>query len=208
MGMSDAGVGFKKRNGIFKAGIRPSLLIAILVFFIHLLVVVLLLNDRGVKPSSASELILQVRLLSPDKRKSVSPSIDSDIPLQPAAITIKNLELPAIAIEDITSKPAIAELSLQHESTIFDPRLRKKLSDIGSRVAPQPTPELKHWTDSSGVQIVEVKQGECIRAMPGDANARGDNWSLSFKCGKSEGEQMIDSINADMAERNRRRHNK
>lgn len=206
--MSDVGVGLKKTIGRFTATSRSSLLLAIVVFFIHFLVIVLLLNNRAVKPSSDSELLLQIRLLSPDKLKSISPSIDIYLPTQAAVVTIKNLELPAIAIEEIDSNPGRVASSRQSESNIFDPKLRKTLSDMYSRPAAQPFQGLKSWTDSSGTQIVEVKKGECIRAMPGGLHEPGDNWSLRFKCGKNEGEQMIDNINADMAERNRGRRDK
>lgn len=207
MAGADAGVGFIKKSRS-AVGSKPSLLLAILVFILHFLAIVWLLHDRAAKPAHHSEQLIQFRLLPAATHKPPIPALELYRLAPATAVTIEPLLPLDIDIEKSAGTSVQAELSAAEDSGIFDPRLRKKLSDLGSRAAAQPIQQLKSWTDASGTQIVEVKQGECIRAMPGASNARGDNWSLRFKCGKSEGERMIDSVNADMAARNRRRHDK
>lgn len=202
--MTDAGVGLIKTVKFIN--VQPSLLIAVLVFSIHLFAIGMLLHDNAGTSAHRNDRPLQFRLLPATIHKpgnSANTILAPYLAPRSTAITLP-LQPLVIDIDTTSASSANVERSEPSDPGLFDPRLRKKLSDIGSRPAGQPLQELKSVTDSSGKKIVEIQQGKCIRTMPGTTHDRGENWSLRFKCGKNEGERMIDNINADMAERKKK----
>lgn len=82
---------------------------------------------------------------------------------------------------------------------VFDPRLRKALRENGTGLPQFSKKELNTWSDPNGTQRLEVGDGECITSMQGASGEKGTRWSSSrVKCGKNEGERMMDRLNRSL----------
>lgn len=93
-----------------------------------------------------------------------------------------------------------SEASNQYQN-VFDPKLRKKLIDAQSLNVPRKQAKSKNWTEADGRTFVDIGDGMCLVSMPiVDSRQRGTNWGMA-RCGKTDSEKMMDSVNADLEAR-------
>ena len=186
---------------------RKAFCFSIILCF-HILIVVFALSSKSTKKNLKEEFIslkflhsvpLQINLSEPKK-----PNVSSFA----KAIKIENINLTALEFaEDIPSVPAVSSDTNQNGTVIFDPRLRKKLSENSMHMVESKSQKLKEWTNLAGDIFVEVGDGKCLKSMSSmNSGGRGTAWSLPFKCGKDGGEKMMDNINADLASRKKSKY--
>lgn len=87
-------------------------------------------------------------------------------------------------------------------TTIFDSKIREKLKNIYDGKAASNKEKLNTIAHSDGTQLVELGNHKCMKSLPNMSSGnRAINWSIPFDCGKSESEQMMDNVNADLRNR-------
>lgn len=190
------------------ANIKPSLWIAFWVFCLHCAVIFFLLRDHSLEKVQSKEELIKFRLLKPESFALAPPQINLYVP-HAIVLSKTDISLPEITLADPVGENKKSGKDFEdynkNGSVIFDPRLRKKLSEMQVNTFDSGV-GLEAWVDSSGAQVVEINEGRCIKSMSGAGGGEhGINWSLPFKCGKNESDRMIDNINKDLAERKKRK---
>lgn len=172
-------------------------LIILLVVFLHFFSIWFFHQQKSVCRGYGAEPVLLLRILPVSKTTSLSKLTPPVLPAKSPASSMKIL-LPDIEIsEPILAKP-IPQKSNSGGSTIFDPRLRKLMSDDNADGRQMDVSGLRTWRDQSGTQFVEVSEGRCMQSMSAQGGERGVRWSISKKCGKSEGERIMDAVNESL----------
>ena len=193
---------------------KSSALLLSLVVVFHSVIIFLMLNSKAIQRSNLSyQKPLQLLQLQPERK-----IISNQIGLQSLNIhapeirltlpeTIKDNKSLEFSESDLRGLPSEDTYELPSKNAhlyndVFDPRLRKQLQENHQVVSKAKRAKLRTWQDVAGNTVVEVADGSCIRSMPSIGNSRETNWSLlRFKCGKNEGERMMDNVNADLAAR-------
>lgn len=193
---------------------KNSALLFALVIAFHIVIILLILSSQSASRSNAAyEKPLQLLQLQPEKE------INSyNVNVQPLSVRAPEIQFvipesinDANQIQFIESDlkvlPSADTYELPSENAhlypdVFDPRLRKKLQENHQVVSKAKLAKLRTWKDVTGNTVVEVGEGSCIRSMPSTGNSRAANWSLlRFKCGRDEGEKMMDNVTADLEAR-------
>ena len=193
---------------------KNSALLFILVVALHSVIILLILGNQSARRSNViNEKPLQLLQLQPEKKIN-SYNVD----VQPLSLRAPEIQLVIpesisdtnqiqFIESDLKGLPSVDTYELPTENShlypdVFDPRLRKKLQENHQVVSKAKLAKLRTWKDVTGNTVVEVGEGSCIRSMPSTGNSRATNWSLlRFKCGKDEGEKMMDNVNADLEAR-------
>jgi|GEM_PF-650662 len=152
-----------------------------------------------------------------------TPSLQMLYLSQVASVEPERLETPEIKLPSIKVSIAFHEVSFEEKAalditpdnsssnyqlvapdsdkyqTVFDPKLRKKLIDLESLNRSRAT--TKHnasWTADDGRVYTYMGDGAClVTNLKTDWRDRGTSYTR-VKCGKTDSEKMIDSIDADL----------
>ncbi len=192
-------------------GAQSSLAMFALILSLHLFLILLILNAKTSRNLQSKESSLILHLLLPELSKPVQviqvQNFNHDVALgiirfpEPEPIRVE-INHPVIGNEQKIYELPNQHADVQQYENVFDPKMRKKLQEsrhINSRPAHS---TLKSWTDSSGIELVEMSEGECLKSMPQIGNSKEKYWSsFRVKCGKNQSDHMMDSVNADLMSR-------
>ncbi len=182
-------------------------LIAILVA--HGIFILIVLNAKSKQSEVlAAQPLLQLIQLRPED--SVPSELEKpDVSLQANSI---HFQLPIIHINDSSLSPIDSQSAEPYELSnsndtkhrdIFDPKLRKKLVDMKVFNVPRPVKKSGSWATSDGRVFTDMGDGRCMVSDPklkADWRDRGTSYS-TVPCGKTDSEQMMDNVNADIEAR-------
>lgn len=176
--------------------LRPAFS-AMLVVLLHACAIFVLVHFSAVTKSfdvSSTRSINIVNVALPKPEAESIPIKDltfSDV-LQPRAIHLVIPEAPEYYLRDAPSLDSAVSLPVSlEESTIFDPRLRRRVSNS------RPKTEIynsEDWVNVFGAQMVNIGDGKCLKELPKNNSGPnpGSHWAI--KCGKNQSEKMADSL--------------
>lgn len=174
---------------------------------VHVLIIVLVLNERAKQRKFFPEKILQII--------NVLPAHEESIPL-PAKPELNDLHLPPLNVPHL-EMPESTEISFdnslnsipnksppdvtgQYEG-VFDPKMRQKLIDSQGINRPRAHEKSKTWTAIDGRTFIDMGDGNCMVSMSKvDSRDRANNWGYTT-CGKNDSEKAMDRVMADFESR-------
>jgi len=182
---------------------------AVIVLVTHGLVILFFANLQHSKSSSLNTSLKMLQL----KSAVVESILVIEMPVinfqphlnHPAVPVIEFDRADDASIELIHSSPDLAqELPIKTNTlyrNAFDPKLQQKLIDAQrfntARRAEKPISR----TEADGRIFVDMGNGNCLVSMPkADSRDRGTNWGHA-RCGKTDSEEMMDRVNADLEAR-------
>jgi hypothetical protein len=191
---------------------RSSSITLVAIVIAHGLFIFVALNAKTKQRENfPSQSLLQLIQLQPEE-SVISEIQKPDVSFQSTAV---HIQLPAIEINDaphiltdLSDYQSVEPYELPNPNDalygdVFDPQLRKKLQETHANRRAQKPDALNTWITSGGTTLVNMGDGECIRSIPKtDSRERGTSWSmLRVRCGKTDSEKMMDSVNADLEAR-------
>ena len=190
---------------------KASGFIFAIIVIAHGVLIILVLNSKSKSQEyTATETLLQLVELSPEKHLLRAELEEPEVIFQFNTIHSK---LPDIDIKDIPLRGADLgdylstvpyELPNSNDARyrdVFDPKLRQKLIDAQAINKPRAKEKSTSWTEIDGRTFVDMGNGECLVSMQKvDSRERGTNWGMT-RCGKTDSEKIMDNVTADLEAR-------
>ncbi len=203
---------FKPRHSYFPHTSKnhSSLVLGIIVF-LHLVLILLALNEKAKQRESLPEKFLHMTELLPEAEEPIEPLTPDLIRPDLIAPLPIQLNLPPLDFLDSTALPTETPVNEVFEQTftdssaeyenVFDPKLRQKLLDAKRFNLPNTAEKTRVWTAIDGRTYIEMGDGICMVSMPKvDSRQRGTDWGATT-CGKTNSEKAMDRVMADYGSR-------
>lgn len=191
-----------------RASKNQSSLVLGIIIFVHVAIILFVLNQKIKQRELIPEKILHMINLLPEKVEPMLEPKKPEIMIEPRQLQLTTPQLqfsetvlsPLNSLTNDLPYEFPSGNSGQYEN-IFDPKLRKKLIDAQHLNTPRKAEKSKSWTTSDGRTFVDIGDGMCLVSMPNlDSHSRGKNWGKT-RCGKTDSEKMMDNVNADLEAR-------
>lgn len=194
--------------GSYSRGVsrRQSRLVLVGIILFHVLIILLMLNEKTKRALLLPEDHLQMISLRPEREELIDelniPKVDELKPIQIRFPQIQIAEPPLTTNESLTnySENDLSD-SAGRYGNVFDPKLRKKLMESQDLNRPRGAAKTKKWTGIDGKTYIELGDGACMVSMPKvGAQDRANNWGVT-NCGKNDSEKAMDRVMADFESR-------
>ena len=194
--------------GSYSRGVsrRQSRLVLVGIILFHVLIILLMLNEKTKRALILPEDHLQMISLRPEREELIDelnvPKVDELKPIQIPFPQIQIAEPPLTTNQSQTNYLGndLSDSAGQY-GNVFDPKLRKKLMESQDLNRPRAQGKSKTWTAIDGRTYIELGDGVCMVSMPKvGAQDRANNWGATT-CGKNDSEKAMDRVMADFESR-------